>query len=127
MDNEEEQKGSASRYRRKIIWLIVPTFVTLAVELLGGWRFGKDTYSERYAIHLGPLYPLVWVTMALAIVGPLLIAEGFITVFSNWNTLCGQKRWLTALLLLLVLSLLLSMFSCAWSCGGHPTWMGGYK
>lgn len=127
MHNEDEKKRTASGYRRRIIWLTIPTFVTLAVEMIGGWRFRKDMYSERYAIHRGPLYPLVWLTLALAIVAPLLIAEGFKTVFSNWNTLRVQKGWLSALLLLLVMCLLLSMFSCAWSCGGHPTWVGGYN
>jgi hypothetical protein len=39
---ESEQRGIAGRYRRRIVWLTIPTFVTFAIELLGEWRFGKD-------------------------------------------------------------------------------------
>jgi hypothetical protein len=84
-------------------------------------------YSEKYAIHLGPLYlvvvPLVF---AIILVAPFLIVRGFIMVFSKWNLLRAQGAWLAALLLLLTMSLTVSMFSCAWSCGGHPTWTNGY-
>src|SRR2546430_5256145 len=118
---------AASRYRRKIIWLAFPTWVTLVIELLGSWRYGKGSYSERYAIHLGPLSPLKWLALAAVVVSPVLIAFGFVIAFSRWNVLRIQKGWLPMLLLLLTISLLLSTFSCAWSCGGHPTWMGGYK
>jgi hypothetical protein len=127
MEPESELRRTAARYRRRIIWLTLPTFVTLAVELIGLWRFTKDMYSESYAIQLGPLYPLVWLAFAFIIVGPLIIVQGFITVFSNWNAFRVQKGRLSALLLLLTISLLLSMFSCFWSCGGHPTWTGGYR
>jgi hypothetical protein len=65
--------------------------------------------------------------LGAVVVSPLLIVTGFVTVFSKWNTLREQKGWLSALLLLLAMSLLLCMFSCVWSCGGHPTWAGGYK
>jgi hypothetical protein len=127
MNAESKDNLDAVHLRRRILWLAVPTFVVLAVELIGGWRFGKDMYSERYAVHLGPFYPVVWLVLALAIVAPLLILEGFVTIFSKWKMLRTQRGWLTALLLVLTISLVASMFSCAWSCGGHPTWMGGYR
>ena len=88
----DEDQQRADRDRRRIFWLCIPTFVTLSVELLGVWRFGKDTYSERYAIHLGPFYPLVWVALALVIVAPLLVAQGFITLFSKWSALRAERR-----------------------------------
>ncbi len=127
MQPEGELHRAAARWRRRIIWLNIPTLLTLAFELVGGWRYGKDPYSGRYAIHLGPFHPLIWLTLAAVVVCPLLIVGGFATAFSKWNTLRANKGWLSALLLLLMLSLLLCMFSCAWSCGGHPTWMDGYK
>lgn len=127
MHAESKDGLTASQLRRKIVWLVVPAFVVLMVELIGGWRFGKDMYSERYAIHLGLLYPVVWLILAFAIVAPFLVLEGFVTIFSNWNVLRVQRGRLTVLLFLLTVSLAASMFSCAWSCGGHPTWMGGYR
>lgn len=127
MQPEGELHRAAARYRRRIIWLTIPTLLTLAVELVGGWRYGKDPYSERYAIHLGPLRPLMLLMLAAVVVCPLLIVAGFAILFSKWNTLRVKKGWLSTLLLLLMLSLLLSMFSCAWSCTGHPTWMDGYR
>jgi hypothetical protein len=60
----------------EVIWLISPTWATLALELLGGWRYGKDPYSEKYAIHLGPLLPLKWLVLAAVVVSPVLIAFG---------------------------------------------------
>lgn len=126
MQPETELHDAAGRYRRRIIWLTIPPLLTVAVELLGGWRYGKD-YSGKYAIHLGFLYPLIYLMFALSIVGPLWVYKAFQTVFSHWNTLRVQKGWLSALLLLLTITLLLSMFSCAWSCSGHPTWTSGYN
>jgi hypothetical protein len=41
---ESEQQGIFRQIRRRIVWFTIPTFVTLAIELLGGWRFGKDMY-----------------------------------------------------------------------------------
>lgn len=127
MPGQNTNDSATSQLRRKIFWLAVPAFVVLAFELIGGWRFGKDTYSERYAIHLGRLYPIVWLVLALAIVAPFFALQGLVTLFSNWKTLRVRPDWLTVLLFLLMMSLAASMFSCAWSCGGHPTWIDGYR
>jgi hypothetical protein len=128
MKPEIEHQSAAQRHLRKIIWLAIPTWLCLAVELVGEWRFEKDTYAEKYAIYVGPFwYPFTWGVVALAIVSPLLIGWGFAVIFSKWRTIRLQKGWLPSLLLLLAFSLLAGMFSCAWSCSGHPTWMGGYR
>jgi hypothetical protein len=99
---ESKQHGIFRQIRRRIVWSTIPTFVTLvtlAIELLGGWRFGKDMYSEKYAINLGPLYrPLMLFVVAVVTLAPILIAQGFVMAFSKWGTLRLHKGWLTALL-----------------------------
>ncbi len=115
------------RLHRRVVWLLLPTWIALAIELIGGWRFAMDPYSGKYAIHLGPFLPLTWLALVAVVISPLLIVTALVLVFSKRLILRVQERLLPTLLLFLILSLLASMFSCVWSCGGHPTWMSGYK
>jgi len=91
-----------------------------------GWRFGKDPDYSQYAIHLHGLYwPVILVVVAAAVVSPLLVFNAFRVVRSdrpryNRSLYRGVLLWLT-------ISLLISMVSCFWTCGGHPTWTNGYK
>jgi hypothetical protein len=99
--------------------LVLPVWFVLAVEYLGGSRYGKEP------IHLGPLEPLVGIAMALALIGPGLIVLGFFLAF--WSNRYFGKWVRLALYSVLVLSLLASTISCLATFGGHPVWVGGYK
>ncbi len=120
------QPHSLSRNLRYVAWLAAPAWIALAIELIGGWRFSKDTYASSFAIPLGGLYDTVVIsTILMVVLSPVLALAGIIvTVQIRAN---ARKRLLTSLLTLFAISLLISMFSCAWSCGGHPTWTSGYK
>jgi hypothetical protein len=124
---EDQSPVPAERCRRRIIWLVTPAWIALFIELLGGWRFSKDSYSEYYAIGLGPFYPLTSLIIGVVLASPLLIVAGFESLLSKRNNVTANRRWLRGLLALLVVSPIVSMFSCAWTCGGHPTWINGYK
>jgi|SRR5436309_8894692 len=118
--------GNYRRNLRRVIWLIIPTWLAFVVEAVGGWRFSMDTYSSRYAISLGGLYDLViMLTMGAVVASPVLVVIGLFAIRQNQPR--NRGRMFSVLRLLLVISLMLSMFSCVWSCGGHPTWTSGYK
>ncbi len=120
---EENQPGRRAGYRR-ILWLVLPAWLALGVEALGGWRFSKDMYSGRYAIPLGTLRdPVIWATLGAVLVSPILVVTGLVVAVRDR----ARRRGFPILLFLLTLSLVVSMFSCVWSCGGHPTWTSGYK
>ena len=123
----QAQSTPYGHLRRRIIWLTIPAWIALAAELMGGWRFGMDTYSGKYAIHLAPYWMVVGSVLLAVIISPVLVVFGFVTLFSKRGILRAQKRLLPMLFLLLALALLASMFSCVWSCGGHPTWTNGYR
>ena len=110
----------------RVVWLALPVWSALAVELVGGWRFSKDMYSGQYAIDLrGHYWTLVGATLGMVIVSPLLVVAAIVVAHRNRDD--HAKSIIRAVLLFLTFSLLVSMFSCAWSCGGHPTWTSGYR
>src|SRR5690242_13803826 len=118
MDSSETPQGQAPDPSSSgIIWSVVPTWIALFVELLGGWRFSKDSYSEQYAIPLGAFYPLTSAIFAVVIVSPLFIMQGFFTLISKRKSFETRKQWFRFLVILLTVSFLASMFSCVWSCG----------
>ena len=127
MDSQSTKRNAVHGIHRTIFWLIAPIWIALLIELIGGWRFGMDTYSEKYAIPLGPFYPLTSLVLGAAIASPLLILAGFLTLLSKRKALLPRMFSTQGLVLLLTISLLAGMFSCAWSCSGHPTWIEGYK
>jgi ABC-type sugar transport system permease subunit len=97
-------------------------------QVLGGWRFSKDNYSGTYAIGLGVFWnPVIWSTIAAVIVSPALVLTGLIIAVRNRAKDPRGKRLFAAVLLFLIVALVVSMGSCVWSCGGHPTWSSGYK
>jgi hypothetical protein len=116
------------RNLRKVMLLIIPTWLAIAAEAVGGWRFNMDTYSGRYAISLGGLRdPLILLTLGAVIVSPALVVIGLFVMPQNHTQCGGTKRLFSAVRLLLTISLVVSMFSCVWSCGGHPTWSSGFR
>ena len=118
-------KGGPQNFNR-VFWAVLPVWVVLAIEGVGGWRFGKDMYSSRYAIDLHGFYwPLIYLVCGGVIFGPILVLIGFLGSRSGRPK--SDKRFYRGALLFLVVSLLISMFSCVWTCGGHPTWTSGYK
>jgi hypothetical protein len=111
-----------------MIWLAMPTWVAFVIEALGGWRYSKDSYSGTYAIHLGAFRdPVIWLTLAAVIVSPMLAVTGLIMTVRNRARQLTLDRLFAAVLLFLIISLLVGAGSCAWSCGGHPTWVSGYE
>jgi hypothetical protein len=98
----------------------------LAVELVGEWRFEKGQSTTRDAFNLGSWYnALTVIAFALLAVSPFLIAFGLSKLFEK-NEFQVRKLVPRRLLLFLGLSLLVSLFSCLWTCSGHPTWTSGY-
>jgi hypothetical protein len=63
------------------------------VEIVGGWRFGKDPYRETFAIPLGPLQPLVYLVLVFTVLSPLLVTGAFAMLFSKWALLQDEKGW----------------------------------
>jgi hypothetical protein len=118
--SEEAKDSRRSRTSATIIaCLVLPVWFLLAVEYLGGSRYGKEP------IHLGLLEPMVGIAMALALIGPGLIVLGFFLAL--WSNRYFSKSVRLALYSVLVLSLLASTVSCLATFGGHPVWVGGYK
>jgi len=74
---------------------------------------------------LATLWPIILAVVGAAVGSPLLVFNAFRVVRSDRPR---YKRSLyRGVLLLLTISLLISMVSCFWTCGGHPTWTNGYK
>jgi hypothetical protein len=124
----DESGPNVIRLKRRIAVLVIPTWAAFAVELLGGWRFGLDTYSGKYAIDLGVWgHILVSAVLVAVLVSPFLLAYGFVLASKLPSDPEKRKLLRPSLLLLLCLSLAVSTFSCIWTCGGHPTWTGGFN
>jgi hypothetical protein len=123
--NVRETVKPPTRSLLRVVCLVLPVWLALAVEMIGGWRFGKDMYSGNYAINLrGQYSTLIWTTLGALIISPLLVV-GALEVHRNRDNYA--KGLYRALLLLLTFCFLISKFNCAWSCGGHPTWTSGYR
>jgi hypothetical protein len=117
---------SYPRALRHVILGVLPVLAVLATEVIGGWRFGKDPYYSQYAINLHGLYrPIILVVVGAAVVSPLLVLNAFRVVRSDRPRY--NRSLYRGVFLLLTISLLISMVSCFWTCGGHPTWTNGYK
>lgn len=123
----ESTQLSASDLCRSVVRRAVPSFIVLLFQLIGGWRFNKDMFHSSYAMPLSFFYQLVWLVLAFSSIGPIVVLDGFKIILVNRSAFRGHKQWLAGLLLLLTVSLILSLFSFVWSCGGHPTWMDGYR
>jgi hypothetical protein len=125
MPTRDHLTDTGIRYRQRITWLIiclvVPTWLLLAFEWVGGSRFGKDP------IQLGVWEPLIGIALALVFATPAFVAVGFVVAFWKRNTLRMRRGLLSALLLLLTFSFLASMFSFIATFGGHPVWVQGYR
>jgi hypothetical protein len=105
---------------------VLPVLAVLATEIIGGWRFGKDPYYLEYAIDLHGFYwPVILAVAGATVASPLLVFNAFRAVRSDRPRYSGSLY--RGVLLLLTISLLVSMVSCLWTCGGHPTWTSGYK
>lgn len=116
---------AAVKNRQRITWqivcVVVPIWLLLAFEWVGGSRYGKNP------IQLGVWEPLIGIALALVFAGPALVAVGFIVAFWKRNTLRMRKGLWAALLLLLTFSFLASMVSLLATFGGHPVWVQGYR
>lgn len=107
----------------KVFWLILPVWLVLALELVGGWH-----YPSGHAISLGKLRDsVIAVALAAVVISPMLVGIGFAVVRRHRYEYRATKPPGSTWMLLLTISFLASMFSCYWSCGGHPTWASGYK
>ena len=117
-----EREETADGPKRRIVWLVVPTWIAFVVEILGQWR------SEDNAFNLGSFrYPLVYWVLSLVVISPWFVAYAFIVLRSNKSALRIQAGLFPKMFLLLIISLMLSMYSCVWNFDGHPTWTSGYK
>jgi hypothetical protein len=113
--------ANGSRVKRWVIWLIIPNWAALAVELLGQWRSG-------HPLDVGAFWALLIVSVMVAVVvSPFLISFGFDLISKSRPGLCLRRDLLARLKLLLIVSSLVNTWSCLWSCGSHPTWTSGFK
>jgi hypothetical protein len=124
----EQSDVPERRNLKRAVWLAIPTWIAFAIEALGGWRYSKDSYSGKYAIHSGAFRdPLIGLTLMLVIVSPLLVFAGLRMTVRSHAKQAEPDRLFQAVLLFLIISLLVCSGSCVWSCGGHPTWSSGYE
>ena len=69
---------------RRALWLVLPVWVVLAVELIGGWRFDKDMYSSRYAFDLrGLRWVVIYATLIAVVVSPPLVISALLVARRN--------------------------------------------
>lgn len=123
MDSNSKIQLQSKGLKRALL-LLAPVWLCVVIEVIGAWRFSKDPYSLKYAIDLGRLRdPLVTGSFFLSVLSPVLVLAAF--AFLDRHTLPKSKYATT--LLVLIITLLLGMSSCMWSCSGHPTWTSGYK
>lgn len=102
-------------------WVAALPLVALAIELFGGWR-----YSD--GISIGRLYwPLVSFTIGAVMLSPVLVAYGLAVALRERKRLGTRRGLYQMTILVLIMTLMVSMFSCFWTCGGHPTWTNGYS
>jgi len=105
-----------------IVWLTIPAWLMLGIEVVGEWQFEKDRCSGQYALNLGAWYnSLAIVAFALLAMAPFLIAFGWSTFLKG-----NRTRMPRPLVLFFALSFIVSLLSCLWTCSGHPTWTSGY-
>jgi hypothetical protein len=117
-------KGARQPVGWGTVWLTLPAWLILAIELVGEWRFEKGDSSTQYALNLGAWYnSLAVIAFALLAMAPFLIAFG-------WSKFFGKSaihnRTLKPLIIFFAMSFLVSLLSCLWTCSGHPTWISGY-
>jgi hypothetical protein len=117
-------KGARQPVGWGTVWLTLPAWLILAIELVGEWRFEKGDSSTQYALNLGAWNnSLAVIAFALLAMAPVLIAFG-------WSKFFGKSaihnRTLKPLIIFFAMSSLVSLLSCLWTCSGHPTWISGY-
>lgn len=106
------------------VWLTLPAWLIVAIELVGEWRLEKGHSTTQCALNLGAWYnSLAVLAFALLAMAPFLIAFG-------WSKFFGKSaihnRMFRPLILFFAVSFLASLLSCLWTCSGHPTWISGY-
>lgn len=117
-------KGARQPVGWGTVWLTLPGWLILAIELVGEWRFKKGDSSTQYALNLGAWYnSLAVIAFALLAMAPFLIAFGWSKFFGK-STI--HNRTLKPLIIFFAMSFLVSLLSCLWTCSGHPTWISGY-
>lgn len=119
---KREQPKCYPRNIQRVLWLVLPVWLVLAVELVGGGRYSKHPINLY-----GHYWPMVMAVLVAVIISPFLAVTGLVIARRNRAEYRERRRLYNAVLLFLSVSLLVSMFSCVWSCGGHPTWTSGYN
>jgi hypothetical protein len=119
---KSEQPKRYPRNIQRVVGLVLPVWLVLAVELVGGWHYGKHPINLY-----GHYWRMVMTVLSVVIISPFLAITGLVLARRNRTAYRDRRRLYNAVLLFLSLSLLVSMFSCVWSCGGHPTWTSGYR
>ena len=119
-------KGARQAAGWGTVWLTVPAWLMVVIELVGEWRFEKGQSTARYALNLGAWYnSFAVITFALLAMAPFLICFGW-SKFSGKNELSNGTLLPRPMVLFFTLSFLVSLLSCLWTCSGHPTWISGY-
>ena len=120
-----ESDGARQPVGWGIVWLTVPAWLMLGIEVVGEWRFEKNQYSGQYALNLGAWYnSLAMIAFALLGMAPFLIAFGWSKFLKG--EFSNRMRMPRPLVLFFALSFIVSLLSCLWTCSGHPTWTSGY-
>ena len=122
METSSKREATADGLKNRIVWLLTPTWIAFVAEVFGWWG------SKNNAFNLGSLrYPLIYWVLGLVVISPWLVAYSFIVLRSEKSAVRMKEGLFPRMLLLLIISLLLSMYSCGWNFAGHPTWTSGYK
>src|SRR5439155_9011252 len=118
-ETDSPDKPTPTGHIPRILWLTTPIWFVLLIEFTGAIHY------DRNPIHVGRFRDgLVFGTLALVVISPFLLM--FINSIMRTQKGMLRRRTRTLVFLILTLAWLATMFSCVWSCGGHPTWASPY-
>ncbi|MGA7399415.1 MAG: hypothetical protein WCC99_23380 [Candidatus Sulfotelmatobacter sp.] len=100
--------------------LTLPIWLVLIAEVIGDSFYNTPLRTGRFR------NVIVMGTATVAAISPAFWAAAALFGISGSRAQAAPRRWKRAIWLILILAFLSTMYSCAMSCGGHPTWIRGY-
>lgn len=107
---------------RSILLLLAPAVLLLVIQSVGGGGTDRDL-QPLFDFPAGLYWPIVAIGMVLSLIAfPL-------TVIALLLAALRRAPWARRATLIMTCALFVatSFVGCAWSFGGHPTWIQGYS